>query len=244
MLLRWADLRRSYRPATEKCSWVRFAKLIFMASLGSFRQNASRPLRFSAVIARPRVRPSAGPRTGSCGRSSNRETVSTGCPAFAAHDRPVVWRVRRVSSRQTSSLRGSGRPAASGGSPPPVRGVAKRRSALVRIPAPGGRLAVGPVPSAEGNRRPHDAGRHAFRRLTAAISLDPETAFWEQTGAADRRNALDSAGFLPRSSAPTSRVAPTDPCSWAGQCLPRPPEARLARPNPQAPHPAPFACVS
>jgi hypothetical protein len=29
----------------------------------------------------------------------------------------------------------------------------------------------------------------------------------------------------------------TDPCSWAGRCLPRPPEARLARPNPQAPGP-------
>ena len=117
----------------------------------------------------------------------------------------------------------------------PVRGVAKRRSALVRIPAPGGRLAVGPVPSAEGNRRPHDAGRHAFRRFTAAFSLDLRTAFWKRTGAADRRNALDSAGFLPRSSAPTSRVAPTDPCSWAGRCLPRPPEILLARPNPQAP---------
>ena len=88
--------------------------------------------------------------------------------------------------------------------------------------------------------------RRAFtsQRSTAAFSLSPETAFWERTGAVDRRNALDSAGFPPRSSAPTSRVAPTDPCSWAGQCLPRPPEARLARPNPQAPHPAPFACVS
>ena len=55
------------------------------------------------------------------------------------------------------------------------------------------------------------------------FSLDPETAFCEQTGAAIR-NALDSAGFHPRSSAPTSRVAPTDPRNWAGQCLPRAPE--------------------
>jgi hypothetical protein len=36
----------------------------------------------------------------------------------------------------------------------------------------------------------------------------------------------------------------TDPHSWAGQCLPRPPEARLARPNPQAPRPSPLSCAS
>src|SRR6476469_9312784 len=29
----------------------------------------------------------------------------------------------------------------------------------------------------------------------------------------------------------------TDPHSWAGQCLPRPPEIRLRRPDPQAPRP-------
>jgi len=67
--------------------------------------------------------------------------------------------------------------------PPKPRG-AKRRLALVRNAAPVGRLAVGPVPSAEGNRRPHDAGRHAFRRFTAAFSFDLETAFWKRTGAA------------------------------------------------------------
>jgi len=50
----------------------------------------------------------------------------------------------------------------------------------------------------------HDADRLAFRRFTAAFSLDLKTAFWSRTGAADRRNALDSAGFPPRSSAPTS----------------------------------------
>src|SRR6185369_4866525 len=56
-----------------------------------------------------------------------------------------------------------------------------------------------------GRERPaHNAGRRAYRRLAAAVSLDPETAFWKRTGAADRRNALDSAGFHPRSSAPTS----------------------------------------
>src|SRR3954452_6561773 len=66
------------------------------------------------------------------------------------------------------------------GMSPHPRG-AKRRPALVRIAAPGGRLAVGPVPSAEGNGRPHDAGRRAFRRFTAAFSLDLETAFWKRT---------------------------------------------------------------
>jgi hypothetical protein len=79
----------------------------------------------------------------------------------------------------------------------------------------------------------HNADRRASRRSTAAFSLDLETAFWKRTGA-PIRYALDSAGFHPPSSAPPARCR-TDPCSWAGRCLPRPPEARLARPNPQAP---------
>src|SRR3954449_3925953 len=86
----------------------------------------------------------------------------------------------------------------------PIPRGAKRRLALVRNAAPAGRLAVGPVPSAEGNGRSHDADRHAFRRLTAAFSLDLETAFWKRTGA-PIRYALDSAEFFAlRSSAPTS----------------------------------------
>jgi hypothetical protein len=44
----------------------------------------------SAVIARQRVRPLAGPMTGSGGRSSNRQAIITGCPAFAGHDSPVA----------------------------------------------------------------------------------------------------------------------------------------------------------
>src|SRR5690349_10530743 len=99
-------------------------------------------------------------------------------------------------------VRGGGRPAAFRRFAPQTEG-AKRRPALVRIAAPGGRLAVGPVPSAEGTCRPRDAGRLAFRRFTAAFSLSPETAFWKRTGA-PMRYALDSAGFRPRSSAPTS----------------------------------------
>jgi hypothetical protein len=55
-----------------------------------------------------------------------------------------------------------------------------------------------------GRERPaHNADRHAFRRFTAAFSFVLGTAFWKRTGAAIR-NALDSAGFHPRSSAPTS----------------------------------------
>jgi hypothetical protein len=44
----------------------------------------------------------------------------------------------------------------------------------------------------------------AFRRFTAAFSLDLETAFWKRTGA-PIRYAIDSAKFFAlRSSAPTS----------------------------------------
>src|SRR3954465_9916512 len=81
---------------------------------------------------------------------------------------------------------------------------AKRRQALVRIAAPGG-LPHGKARPFSGREQPiHNADRRAYRRLAAAFSLDLETAFWKRTGAADRRNALDSAGFPPRSSAPTS----------------------------------------
>src|SRR3954464_12427594 len=45
--------------------------------------------------------------------------------------------------------------------------------------------------------------------------LDLETAFWRRTGAPDRRNALDSAGFHPRSSAPTSPL-PDGPVNEPG----------------------------
>ena len=53
-------------------------------------------------------------------------------------------------------------------------------------------------------RTPNDVGRSPRGAPLRRFSLDPGTAFCEQTGAADRRNALDSAGFHPRSSAPTS----------------------------------------
>ena len=79
-----------------------------------------------------------------------------------------------------------------------------------------------------------DADRRASRRSTAAFSFSLETAFWKRTGAAIR-NALDPAGFSPCvHPLPLARCR-TDPRSWAGRCLPRPPEIRLRRPNPQAP---------
>jgi len=64
---------------------------------------------------------------------------------------------------------------------------AKRRQALVRNAAPGG-SPCGKARPFSGREQPaHNADRRAYRRLTAAFSLDPETAFWKRTGAADRR---------------------------------------------------------
>ena len=158
------------------------------------------------------------------------------CSAERGCMRRARWfgRCSYVSSSQAPSFRENGRPAAVGKCPPSEG--AKRRQALVRNAAPGG-SPYGKARPFSGREQPaHNADRRAYRRFAAAFSLDLGTAFWKRTGAADRRNALDSAGFPPRSSAPPARCR-TDPCSWAGRCLPRPPEARLARPNPQAPHP-------
>src|SRR5204862_867187 len=73
--------------------------------------------------------------------------------------------------------------------------------------------------------------------LHCGVFLRPRDRLLE-TDRGAHSNALDSTGFPPLSSAPPARCR-TDPRSWAGRCLPRPPEARLARPNPQAPHPTP-----
>jgi len=81
----------------------------------------------------------------------------------------------------------------------------------------------------------HNADRRASRRPTAAVSLDPETAFWKRTGAADRRTTPLIPRAFPRVHPLPPARCRTDPCSWAGRCLPRPPEVRLTRPNPQAP---------
>src|SRR3954465_5561518 len=100
---------------------------------------------------------------------------------------------------------------------PPLRGIrrpaavwdvprtegAKRRQALCGTPHRG-RLAAGPVPSAEGNGRPMTRTGAPIGASPRRFSLDPETAFWKRTEA-PIRYALDSAEFFAlRSSAPTS----------------------------------------
>ena len=60
---------------------------------------------------------------------------------------------------------------------------AKRRQALVRNAAPGGRLAVGPVPSAEGNGRSITRTGAPIGASPRRFSLDLGTAFWKRTGA-------------------------------------------------------------
>jgi hypothetical protein len=115
--------------------------------------------------------------------------------------------------------------------------VAERRNSQPRNAAPVGSPCGRTHPVCETGLPAHNACRRASRRPTAAFSLDPGIAFWKRTGA-PFTTALDSTGFPPLSSAPPARCR-TDPCSWAGRCLPRPPEAWLTRPNPQAPHPTP-----
>ena len=116
----------------------------------------------------------------------------------------------------------------------PRREGAERRKALVRNAAPRGPSCDRAVPPAGGNRRPitrTGAPRGApLRRFSFVLG----TAFWKRTGAAIR-NALDSTGFPPLSSAPPARCR-TD--HVVGRAVsPRPPEIRLRRPDPQAPHP-------
>jgi hypothetical protein len=91
---------------------------------------------------------------------------------------------------QSPSFRGSVRPAALGDLPPSEGGEAPTGAGADR--------------RTRRERPAHDAGRRAYRRSTAAFSLDLETAFWKRTGA-PIRYALDSAEFFAlRSSAPTS----------------------------------------
>src|SRR6266581_8678029 len=114
---------------------------------------------------------------------------------------------------------------------------AKRRQALVRNAAPGGSPYGKARPSSGREQPAHNADRRAYRRLAAAFFLCPRDRLLE-TDRGAHSNTLDSTGFPPLSYAPPARCR-TDPCSWAGRCLPRPPEVRLTRPNPQAPLLAP-----
>jgi len=95
-----------------------------------------------------------------------------------------------------------------------------------------------------GRERPiHNADRRAYRRSTAAFFLRPRDRLLETD-----RGPLYGKPLIPRAFTRVHPLPParcrTDPCSWAGRCLPRPPEVQLTRPNPQAPRPSPFACVS
>ena len=117
----------------------------------------------------------------------------------------------------------------------PNRGGRSADKRWCGTPHPVARLTAKPVPSAEGNSRPMTRAGAPIGASPRRFSFVLGTAFWKRTGA-PIRNALDSTGFHPLSSAPPARCR-TDPRSWAGRCLPRPPEARLTRPNPQAPHP-------
>ena len=132
-----------------------------------------------------------------------------------------------------------------GAKPPNNRGGAKRRQALVRNAAPGGRLAAKPVPSAEGNGRP-------ITRAGAPIGASPRrfsfvlgTAFWKRTGAPIRMPLIPRGfpRFHPLHQPVAGRTHVVGP-GGVSRGPRRPPEARLARPNPQAPHPSPFACAS
>ena len=84
---------------------------------------------------------------------------------------------------QNSIAPGERAPGRLGGMSTPVRGVAKRRQALVRIAAPGGSPCGKACPFSGRERPAHYADRRAYRRSTAAFSLDLETAFWKRTGA-------------------------------------------------------------
>ena len=132
---------------------------------------------------------------------------------------------------------GGGARSPSGVFPPQSEGWRSADKRWCGSPHPVARLAAKPVPPAGGNSRP-------ITRTGAPIGASPRrfsfvlgTAFWKGKGAAIAK-LLDPTGFHPLLSAPPARYR-TDPRSWAGQCLPRPPEVRLRRPNPQAPHPAP-----
>ena len=70
-----------------------------------------------------------------------------------------------------------------GAKPPNNRGGAKRRQALVRNAAPGG-PPYGKARPFSGREQPaHNAGRRAYRRLTAAFFLSPRDRLLETEGA-------------------------------------------------------------
>ena len=119
-------------------------------------------------------------------------------PARLTRKKP---RLRRPCSRKARGAPGISIPSPMRGS---SRTNVRERSAERRwcgTPHPVARPYDRAGPSSGRELPVHDADR----RSTAAFSFSLETAFWKRTGAAIR-NALDSAGFHPRSSARTSRL--------------------------------------
>jgi hypothetical protein len=112
-----------------------------------------------------------------------REGCGTGAPSLVL-----------IMLSHAPSFRGRVRPAACGNVPPvrggeaPTGAGAERRTRWLSLTAK-------PVPPAGGNSRPHNAGRRAYRRLTAAFSFVLGTAFWKRKGAAIAK-LLDPAGFF------------------------------------------------
>ena len=156
---------------------------------GSFRQNAlsSRPrVRFAkmpaprqspTVIARQRVRPSAGPMTGSRGRSSNRQRCyGYWMPRIRGHDG------LQVVIETNSIVPGERAPGRCLGCPPGPGGRSADRR-WCGTPHPVARLAAKPVPSAEGNSRPITRAGAPIGASPRRFSLVLGTAFWRRTGA-------------------------------------------------------------
>ena len=65
----------------------------------------------------------------------------------------------------------------------PIKREAERRNSRARNAAPVGPSYDRTCPSSGRELPAHNADRRAFRRPTAAFSLDPGTAFWKRTGA-------------------------------------------------------------
>ena len=205
---------------------------------GSFRQNPSfvmagldpaihgeEPQRKAFVVAPPHGCAGRGPRMTWRGRCVNFSIVifSMHCvePRGSVAARRIPADCRAKLSFEPFAL--------------PIKREAERRKSRARNAAPVGPSCDRTCPSSGRELPAHNADRRASRRSTAAFSLSPGTAFWKRTGAPIRTPLIPRA--FTRVHPPPPARCRTDPHSWAGQCLPRPPEIRLRRPDPQAPHP-------
>ena len=139
---------------------------------------------------------------------------------------------------------GEGAPGRVGGFAPHPRG-AKRRQALVRIAAPGGSPYGKACPFSGREQPAHNAGRRAYRRLTAAFFLRPRDRLLETDRGAHSRTPLIPRGFprfhpLPPARCRTDHVVgpggvsrgPRRP-GWLGRTLRRrvPPRSHASHEN-------------